>query len=122
MRQQMSIRRIVPNIQTSRTDESREFYSGFLGLEVEMDMGWIVTFVSEKNPTAQLSVITSDLTASVHPDLTIEVDNLDELYTKAVQRDFEIVYPLTEEPWGVRRFFVRDPNGKVLNLMMHIRQ
>jgi uncharacterized glyoxalase superfamily protein PhnB len=118
----MSIRRIVPNIQTSRTNESREFYSGFVGFQVEMEMGWIVTFVSEKYPTAQLSVITSDLTAPVHPDLTIEVDNIDELYAKAVQRDFEIVYPLTEEPWGVRRFFVRDPNGKVVNLMMHIQK
>ena|SRR5215208_9946 len=118
----MSIRRIVPNIQTSRTDESREFYSGFLGLQIGMDMGWIVSFGAEKNPTAQLSVITSDLTAPVHPDLTIEVDNLDELYAKAVQGDFEIVYPLTEEPWGVRRFFVRDPNGKVVNLMMHVQK
>jgi predicted enzyme related to lactoylglutathione lyase len=118
----MSIRRIVPNIQTIRPDESREFYSGFVGLQIEMDMEWIVTFVAEKNPTAQLSVITSDLTAPVHPDLTIEVDHLDELYAKAVQGDFAIVYPLTEEPWGVRRFFVRDPNGKVVNLMMHIQK
>jgi len=29
------------------------------------------------------------------------------------------VYPLTDEPWGVRRFFVRDPNGVVLNVMSH---
>lgn len=118
----MSIRRIVPNIQTSHMNESREFYSGFVGFQIEMDMGWIVTFVSEKNSTAQLSVITSDLTAPVHPDLTIEVDNLDELYAKAVERGFPIVYPPSEEPWGVRRFFVRDPNGKVVNLMMHIQK
>jgi len=25
------------------------------------------------------------------------------------------VYPLTDEPWGVRRFFVRDPDGEVLD-------
>ena len=118
----MTIRRIVPNIQTSRTDESREFYSGFVGFQVQMDMGWIVTFVSENNPTAQLSVITSDLTAPVHPDVTIEVDNVDELYAAAIERGFEIVYPLIDEPWGVRRFFVRDPNGRVINLMMHVQQ
>jgi uncharacterized glyoxalase superfamily protein PhnB len=87
-----------------------------------MDMGWIITFVSGDNPTAQLSVITSDITAPVHPDLTIEVDHVDELYAEAVRRNLVIVYPLTEEPWGVRRFFVRDPNGRVINLMMHVQK
>jgi hypothetical protein len=29
------------------------------------------------------------------------------------------VHPLTDEPWGVRRFFVRDPSGKVLNILSH---
>ena len=115
----MRIRRVVPNLQTSHTEESREFYGGFLGFQVGMDMEWIVTFVSGENPTAQLSVITADLTAPVHPDVTIEVDQLDELYAEAVRRGFEILYPLTEEEWGVRRFFVRDPNGRVLNLMTH---
>ena len=115
----MSIRRIVPNLRTSGMDESREFYSGFLGLQIEMDMDWIITFVADRNPTAQLSVITSDLTAPVPPDLTIEVDDIDELYAKAIQRGVTIVYPLTAEQWGVRRFFVREPNGSVINLMMH---
>ena len=32
----------------------------------------------------------------------------------------EIVYPLTDEEWGVRRFFVRDPGGVVVNVMSHI--
>ena len=31
----------------------------------------------------------------------------------------EIVYPLTEEDWGLRRFFVRDPNGAVINVTEH---
>ena len=117
----MSIRRVVPNIQTRSTEESREFYTSFLGFQIGMDMGWIVTFVSGANPTAQLSVITSDLTAPVHPDLTIEVENVDNLYAEAVRRGFPIAYPLTDEPWGVRRFFVRDPNGRVINLMTHSR-
>lgn len=117
----MSIRRVVPNLPTRSTEESCEFYTGFLGFQIAMDMGWIVTFVSGANPTAQLSVITSDLTAPVHPDLTIQVDNVDDLYAEAVRRGLTIAYPLTDEPWGVRRFFVRDPNGRVLNLMTHPR-
>ena len=31
----------------------------------------------------------------------------------------EIVHPLTDEPWGVRRFFVRDPDGNVVNIVSH---
>ena len=30
-----------------------------------------------------------------------------------------VVHPLTHEPWGVRRFFRREPNGKVLNILSH---
>jgi predicted enzyme related to lactoylglutathione lyase len=115
----MSVRRIVPNLQASQLTDSHEFYTGFLGLNLAMDMGWIVTFVSQTNPAAQLSVITADQTAPVHPDLTMQVDNIDELYADAVRRGLEIVYPLTDEPWGVRRFFVVEPHGRVINLMTH---
>jgi catechol 2,3-dioxygenase-like lactoylglutathione lyase family enzyme len=115
----MPIRRVVPNFQTSRLEESREFYTGFLHFHVEMDLGWIVTFSSRAHPTAQLSVLTADLTAPVHPDVTMGVDDVDALYAEAVRRGLPILYPLTDEPWGVRRFFVRDPNGRVINLMTH---
>ena len=30
-----------------------------------------------------------------------------------------IVYPATDEPWGVRRFFVADPNGVIINILSH---
>jgi catechol 2,3-dioxygenase-like lactoylglutathione lyase family enzyme len=117
----MPIQRVVPNIHTSRLAESREFYTGFLDFHVEMDLGRIVTFGSRTHRTAQLSVLTADLTAPVHPDVTIGVDDVDVLYAEAVRRGLPIVYPLTEEPWGVHRFFVRDPNGRVINLMTHLR-
>jgi uncharacterized glyoxalase superfamily protein PhnB len=32
---------------------------------------------------------------------------------------FGILYDLTDEPWGVRRFYVRDPFGKVVNILSH---
>jgi catechol 2,3-dioxygenase-like lactoylglutathione lyase family enzyme len=116
----MTIKRVVPNIKTAAREESLEFYRDFLGLNVQMDMGWIVTFVSKTHPNTQLSVIASDRTAPVHPHVSVEVDDVDELYNKAVQQNLEIIYPLTDEPWGVRRFFVRDPNGQVINLLSHL--
>jgi catechol 2,3-dioxygenase-like lactoylglutathione lyase family enzyme len=114
------IKRVVPNIETSRLKESREFYSEFLGFDIGMDMDWIITFTSDKHPNVQLSVITSDMSTPVHPNISIEVDNVDEFYNKAVQQRLEIAYPLTDEPWGVRRFFLRDPNGQIINLLSHI--
>lgn len=115
----MGVRRVVPNLKASNPEDSRPFYEGFLGLTQVMDMGWIRTFVSPQNPTAQVSILTSDKTASIHPDLSIEVDNVDELHAEALRRGIKIAYPLTTEEWGVRRFFAVDPNGKVVNIMSH---
>jgi len=115
----MSVSRVVPNIRSDRFDECRTFYVELLGFEVAMDMGWIMTFVSPTNPTAQISVLRSDATAPVVPQLTVEVADVDAVHTAAVRRGLEIVYPLTDESWGVRRFFVIDPNRVVLNVVSH---
>ena len=115
----MSIRRVMPDIRSDRFDECRTFYVELLGFEVAMDMGWIMTFVSPTNPTAQISVMRSDATAPVVPQLSVEVADVDAVHAEAVRRGLDIVYPLTDESWGVRRFFVVDPNRVVLNAMSH---
>ena len=86
-----------------------------------MDMDSIATFVSPENPTAQISLIRGeDGDGDGDPPVaTVEVDDVDVAHARAVAAGFEIVRPLTDEPWGVRRFFVRDPNGVVLNVMSH---
>jgi catechol 2,3-dioxygenase-like lactoylglutathione lyase family enzyme len=53
----MSIRRVVPAIQASDIDASQAFYGDFLGFEVEMDLGWIVTFATPANPNAQVTLL-----------------------------------------------------------------
>ena len=115
----MSIRRVVPDIESDHLDESRDFYVGVLGFGVAMDMRWIMTLVSPTNPTAQISIVRRDGSAPVHPYLTVEVDDVDSVHAEAVGRGLQIVHPLTDETWGVRRFFVVDPNGLVLNVMSH---
>lgn len=47
----------------------------------------------------------------------MQFDDIDNAYDDAVRLDYEIVYPLTTEPWGVRRFFVRAPDGNVINIV-----
>jgi uncharacterized glyoxalase superfamily protein PhnB len=60
-----------------------------------------------------------DIKAHVHPDVSIEVDDVEAVYDRARASGAEIVYPLTAEDWGLRRFFVRDPNGAVINVTQH---
>ncbi len=114
----MSVRRVVPNIRSEAQQESRSFY-GLLGLEQVMNQGWIMTLASPSNPTAQVSVMTYDKTAPVVPELSVEVDDVDAAYAVMRETGAEIVHPLQDEEWGVRRFFVRDPNGRVVNVLSH---
>jgi predicted enzyme related to lactoylglutathione lyase len=115
----MPVRRIVPDFHSPEPAASREFYAEVLGLEVAMDLGWIVTFAAPGNPAAQISLMREDASASVQPDASIEVDDVNAAHAAAERLGCEIVHPLTDEPWGVRRFFVREPNGKVLNILSH---
>ena len=116
----MNIGRVVPDIRSKQMDESRAFYVDFLGFNVGMDMGFITTFVSPSNPTSQISVLLDDGSSALLPNVSIEVEDVDKVYSDATDRGLEIPYPLTDEPWGVRRFFVVDPSGTVLNIMSHV--
>ncbi len=109
----------MPDFQAEDPAASAAFYADVVGLEVVMDMGWIVTLAAPDNPAAQLSLMREDATAPVQPDVSIEVGDVDAAFAAAQHRGAEIVHPLTDEPWGVRRFFVRDPDGKVVNVLSH---
>ena len=114
----MAVRRIKPNILSERFEESRAFYKGVIGLDGGDGLDWTLFFGTEQREV-QLSVMKLDIKAHVHPDVSIEVDDVDEVYERANKAGAEIVYPLTVEEWGLRRFFVRDPNGAVINVTEH---
>ncbi|MGY0486310.1 VOC family protein [Streptomyces sp. WG-D5] len=117
------IRRAVPNVEVSGADAmaaNRDFY-GALGFREAMHMGWIMTMVSPSDPTAQVQFLTHDATAPVVPDMSVEVADVDAVYAAVVAAGAEIVHDLRDEEWGVRRFFVRDPQGKVVNVLTHTR-
>ncbi|MFI6873067.1 VOC family protein [Streptomyces sp. NPDC050400] len=117
----MTVRRIVPNVPVESPEAlaaNRAFY-GALGLAEAMNLGWILTMTSPTNPTAQLSFLTHDETAPVVPDVSVEVDDVDAVHTAMKAAGAEIVHDLRDEDWGVRRFFVRDPQGRVVNVLSH---
>jgi catechol 2,3-dioxygenase-like lactoylglutathione lyase family enzyme len=113
----MTIRRVVPNVQSAEIGASARFYE-LLGFEEVMNLGWVVTVASPGNPTAQVTLLGPD-PSGLHPDMSVEVDDVDGVHATLVQHGVEVVYALRDEPWGVRRFFVRDPNGVVVNVVSH---
>jgi predicted enzyme related to lactoylglutathione lyase len=95
----MNTKRIVPDITSERIGESRKFYAEFLGLELAMDMGWILTFVSPTNPTAQITLMQPSTSTVPNPNVSIEVEDVDAVHAKAAELGLPVVYPLTDEPW-----------------------
>jgi catechol 2,3-dioxygenase-like lactoylglutathione lyase family enzyme len=114
----VGVRRVVPDIHSDAIEASRDFYE-LLGLRQVMDQGWVVTLASPENPAAQVTLIGRDASAAPQPDVSIEVDDVDAVYRAVLADGCEIVHPLQDEEWGVRRFFVRDPNGRVVNVLSH---
>lgn len=116
----MTVKRIVTNIATESVREVQAFYSDLFGLHDVMDEGWIVTLASGGTAATQLSIASEGGSGTPVPDISIEVDDVDAIYEKARALGHAIPYPITDEPWGVRRFYVVDPAGKTLNVLAHL--
>src|SRR5262245_3408252 len=103
----MTVQRIVANIKADDIDKARVFYGELFGLDVVMDLGWIITFASLTQATPQISIASEGGSGTPVPDLSIEVDNVDQVYKRIKEAGYVIAYDLIDEPWGVRRFYVR---------------
>jgi catechol 2,3-dioxygenase-like lactoylglutathione lyase family enzyme len=115
----LKVKRIVANVRVSDPAAAKRFYRDILGLEVLMDMGGIATYGSPETMAVQVSFMTEGGSGAPVPDLSIEVDNLYLALAEVKKAKIPIEYGPTNEPWGVRRFFVRDPFGKLVNVLVH---
>ncbi len=115
----MKVLRIVTNVGATTPATAMRFYRDILGLDVLMDMGWIKTYGSSETMTVQISVMSQGGSGAPVPDMSIEVDDLDAALTRVKKAGIPIEYGPADEPWGVRRFFVRDPFGRLVNLLTH---
>ena len=116
----MSIQRAVPLITVSDLNATIEAYRRITGMEMIMNHGWIATLSPPGNRSVQISLITSDPTASVNSSVSIEVDHLDGAHKIARENGWEIVHDLAVEEWGVRRFFLQDADGNIINVLSHL--
>ncbi len=115
----MKVKRIVSNVATSDMKKASAFYEEILGLEVLMDLGWIRTYGSSSKMTIQVSVMSEGGSGTAVPDMSIEVDDIEEALKRVRKAGIAIEYGPATEPWGVRRFYVRDPFGKLVNILQH---
>ena len=113
----MTIERIVPNhtvADRAALEEAVEQHRSVLRMEVHIDHGWIVTLGDDRGH--QLSIMTMDASAPVNPDVSCFLSTpqeVEDALAQAQSAGAEFVHPLTEEPWGVVRFFYRDATGLV---------
>lgn len=115
----MKVKRIVHNIATTNIEAARRFYGDVLGLDLLMDLGWIATYGSDETMTVQISFAAEGGSGTPVPELSIEVDDLEMALRGMLAAGFIVEYGPVNEAWGVRRFFVRDPFGKLVNILTH---
>lgn len=114
----MHVTSITANLPVDDITSAKDFYTGFLGLRSEeLGLDWVTRCTSAAG--AALQLVTRDATAPVDSTISVHTDDVDGAYVEAQEQGLEIVYPLTTEPWGVRRFFVRAPDGTVINIVNH---
>ncbi|GAA4681000.1 glyoxalase superfamily protein [Nocardioides nanhaiensis] len=115
----MRVTEIIADLHVSDIETARDFYTDYLGLSAEeFNLGWVARFTDPRSGV-NLQLVTRDATAVTDPVVSVRVDDVDAAYADAVARGYEIVHPLTTEEWGVTRFFVRAPDGNVLNVVQH---
>ena len=113
----MRVTQIIADLHVPDLNAAKGFYTDYLGLtEEEFNLGWVARYTSPETGIT-LQLISRDATAPMDPVISVKVNDVEAAYSQAQQRGYEIVHPLTTEEWGVTRFFVRAPDGNVLNVV-----
>jgi catechol 2,3-dioxygenase-like lactoylglutathione lyase family enzyme len=115
----MAVTRIVANIAVEQIEAATAFYGDALGMTIVMNLGWIMTFAADGSAPPQISVATEGGSGTPVPDRSVEVDNLSQVHQRMLAAGFRIEYGPVREPWGVTRFYVRDPFGRLVNILAH---
>lgn len=116
----MAVRRVMSVLSVDDVETAAADYCRVTGMDVVMNHGWIAILAPTDDPHAQLGLIGRDMTAPVNMDASIQVDDVEAALDAARAAGMEIVHDLQDEEWGVRRFFFRDRDGNVINVLTHL--
>ncbi|WP_102225448.1 VOC family protein [Acidimangrovimonas sediminis] len=132
----MTIRRIVANLKAEAPAGLAAFYRDLFGLDTLMELDFITTLGVRPGAGGgpedgagggapapiQLSLASEGGAGTPLPLLSIEVDDIAPYLERAHALGAEIAHGPVTEPWGVRRFYLRDPEGHLVNVVMHNRE
>ena len=104
----------------------RDFYVRHFGAEVVFQATWCVYMTLPIGDGRTLAFMTPDHPSSPPgPEpfdgkgmiLTLQVEDAAAAFAALSAGGAEITYPLADEPWGQRRFMVRDPAGVLIDVV-----
>ena len=111
-------------IVTTNLEQMRTFYQAVLQIEPQIYRGNYIEFTLEAGTLALwrqsecaeygLGVVRG--AANDRVLIELEVADVDGEYARLKGLQVEWVQELTTQPWGHRAFYVRDPDGNVLNV------
>ncbi len=113
-------------ITTPDVAAQRDFYVRHFGAEVGFEASWFVYLVLPAGEGRTLAFMTPD-----HPSrppgpepfdakgmiLTFQVEDATAAHAALSASGAPITYALADEPWGQRRFMVRDPAGILIDVV-----
>lgn len=115
----MAVLRITPNLPTANPSELAKFYGDTFELMLRMDMEWITFLDTGYESPTSLQLASEGGSGTDLPVISIEVDNLDQILDRLHTAGLHPEYGPVQEPWGIRRFFFRDPAGNLVNVATH---
>jgi catechol 2,3-dioxygenase-like lactoylglutathione lyase family enzyme len=109
--------------------QSRDFFVGVLGMSVVFEASWVAMLGRQEGGPIVLGLLTAD-----HPSnppgpetfdgkgmiMTFQVGDAAAEHKRLQAAGAPIVYGLATEPWGQRRFMVRDPSGFLVDVVEQI--
>ena len=113
----MAVTRIVANLIAPDPIELAKFYVKVFDLDLAFDMGWIAFLSADSTQKIELHTASEGGFGTELPVISIGVKDLDATETAIRAAGAEVVYGPATEPWGLRRFFFRDPAGNLVNVV-----
>lgn len=115
-----------PLITTAHLSAVREFYVDLLGFGVVFEASWFLLLAAPGERSALIGFMRPDHpSAPPGPELfsgqgmiwTIQVQDAAAAYQMVKLAGAAVHYELADEPWGQRRFMLRDPAGLLLDVV-----
>lgn len=124
----MQLSDLYPIVMTDRLAECRRFWVDALGFQPVFEASWIlvlssggarrlVAFMSPDHPSTPPG---HERFAGTGLLLTLETEDVDAEHARLEQLDIEIHHGPVDEPWGQRRFLIRDPAGVWVDVVRQI--